>query len=239
MHKNIIKNFKKYYIFWFTWTPIFEKNSNNNNWIKLTTEWIFWEKLHSYTILNAIADNNVLPFKLNFIKTFNDNEINKILLNNKKDNSNNQNININKNKIINNIYEHDNRIKEIVKYIIENFDKYTKRNEYYSIKTKRLKWFNSILTVSSIDMAKKYYLEFQNQLKNINDNKKLKITTIFSYAPNEKLWEILILNDDDETPENINNLDKNSKEFLKKVINNYNQIFKTSFNIDNWENFEN
>jgi type I restriction enzyme R subunit len=102
------------------------------------------------------------------------------------------------------------RLRNIVTYIREHFDQKTKRNSFYTIKERRIKGFNSIFAVSSIDMAKLYYTEFQKQLKNLPSDQKLKVATIFSYSPNEAEPDGTI----DESPEDTSGLDQNSIDFL-------------------------
>ncbi len=212
MHKNITKAFKKYYIFGFTGTPIKPKNSTSNAYVnQKTTAQIFGTELHSYTIVNAIADKNVLPFRIDYISTFK-----------KEENLSDEKIaNIDREKVL----ADPRRLENIVKYILENFDKKTYRSESYKIKDKRLKWFNSMFAVSSIEMAKKYYFEFKKQQENVISDKKLKIATIFSFAQNEAEEDFM----DDENPENIDGLDMNSREFLESAIADYNAIFGMNF----------
>ncbi len=126
MHKNITKAFKKYYIFGFTGTPIKPKNSTSNAYVnQKTTAQIFGTELHSYTIVNAIADKNVLPFRIDYISTFK-----------KEENLSDEKIaNIDREKVL----ADPRRLENIVKYILENFDKKTYRSESYKIKDKRLK----------------------------------------------------------------------------------------------------
>ena len=242
MHKSITKAFKKYYLFGFTWTPIFAKNSLTwKNPDLRTTEQAFWTQLHTYTIVNAIADKNVLPFKVDYVSTIKEAE-----------NIEDETISaIDRQKALSD----PRRIKNIVNYIIENFDRKTKRNEHYSfsaianisdiasskkeveklLEKKRLSGFNSIFAVSSIDMAKLYYYEFQKQLENKPSDKQLKIATIFSYAANEEEPDGTI----DENPENTDKLDETSREFLEKVISDYNKMFWTSYDTsaDKFQNY--
>lgn len=222
MHKAITNAFKKYYIFGFTGTPIFAKNSNSWKHPDLrTTEQAFWEKLHTYTIVDAIADKNVLPFKVDYISTVK-----------KAEDIDDKTINdIDRKKAL----EDPKRISNIVNYIREHFDQKTKRNSFYKLKEKRLKGFNSIFAVSSIDMARLYYTEFQRQLKDLPSDKKLKIATIFSYAPNEEEPDGTI----DENSEDTNWLDTSSRDFLENSISDYNEIFGTSYDTssDKFQNY--
>ena len=214
MHKAITKAFKKYYIFGFTWTPIFATNSSSWKHPDLrTTPQVFWTQLHTYTIVDAIADKNVLPFKLDYISTFKKSE--------QAENDDKQVEDIDRQKAL----QDPRRIKNIVNYIIKHFDQKTKRNKFYKLKEKRLAWFNSIFAVSSIDMAKMYYNEFKKQFEDLPSDKKLKIATIFSYSANEEEIDGTI----DENPEDTTKLDQNSRDFLEWAITDYNQMFGTSY----------
>ena len=222
MHKSITKAFNKYHIFGFTGTPIFAINSSSGGHVDLkTTEQAFWEKLHTYTIVDAIADKNVLPFKVDYISTIKEAE-------NIEDE---QVKNIDREKALSVPI----RITNIVKYIREHFDQKTKRNSFYTIKERRLKGFNSLFAVSSIDMAKLYYTEFQKQQKALPSDQQLKVATIFSYTANEEepdgtTWE---------NPEDTSGLDANSRDFLEKSIVDYNQMFWTSYDTsaDKFQNY--
>lgn len=222
MHKSIIKAFNKYNIFGFTWTPIFAVNSSSWGLPDLkTTEQAFGDKLHTYTIVNAIADKNVLPFKVDYVSTLREAEN----IEDKKVN------NIDREKALSS----PKRLSNIVQYIREHFDQKTKRNSFYKLKEKRLAGFNSIFAVSSIEMAKLYYTEFQKQLKNLPSNQQLKIATIFSYAPNEEEPDWII----DENSEDTSGLDKNSRDFLENAIKDYNKMFSTSYDTsaDKFQNY--
>jgi len=222
MHKAITKAFKKYYLFGFTWTPIFAVNSSSWTHPDLrTTEQAFWEKLHTYTIVDAITDKNVLPFKVDYISTIKEAE------------------NI-EDKDVNNIDREKalcepKRITNIVNYIREHFDQKTKRNSFYTLKERRLVGFNSIFAVSSIDMAKIYYNEFQKQLKDLPSDKKLKVATIFSYTANEEEPD----GTTDENPEDTSKLDQTSRDFLESAIKDYNKMFWTSYDTspDKFQNY--
>ncbi|WP_339067795.1 type I restriction endonuclease subunit R [Fusobacterium animalis] len=205
LHLAITKTFKNYFMFGFTGTPIFPKNSNGSK----TTEQTFGDKLHTYTIVNAINDGNVLPFRIDYINTIKEKEN----IQDKKVNA----IDIEK------AMSDPNRIREVVSYIIEHFEQKTMRNKHYEVKEQRLSGFNSIFAVSSIPVAKKYYFEFKKQLE--EKNKNLTITTIFSYSANE---EENTDNLDDESFDT-ENLDLGSREFLEKAISDYNKRFGTNF----------
>ena len=211
MHKMIVQNFKNYHLFGFTGTPIFAKNAGRTtNPDFCTTEQAFGEKLHTYTIVDAINDGNVLPFRIDYINTIKakegmtDKEV--------------QAINTEE------ALSSPERVSNVVSYIIEHFDQKTKRNSFYDLKGQRVNGFNSMFAVASIPMAKKYYLEFKKQLE--EKQKDLTIATIYSYAQNEEDTSDGIL--DDEGFET-DLLDKSSREFLDFAIDEYNKKFKTNF----------
>jgi type I restriction enzyme R subunit len=208
--KNLKKKFKKYYQFGFTGTPIFPENALGSE----TTASVFGRELHSYVITDAIRDEKVLKFKVDYndvrpqfkaIETEQD-EKKLSAAENKK------------------ALLHPARINEISQYILQNF----------KLKTHRLngsnKGFNAMFAVSSVDAAKCYYDEIK-KLQN-GDDKPLRIATIFSFAANEEqnaIGEII-----DETFEP-SAMDTSAKEFLTAAINDYNSIFKTSFGVDSKE----
>ncbi|MEI6680402.1 MAG: type I restriction endonuclease subunit R [Mariniphaga sp.] len=225
MHTAITKTFKKYHLFGFTGTPIFAKNSSSNSRADLrTTEQAFGAKLHTYTIVDAITDKNVLPFRIDYISTMREEE-------NIKDE---KVWNIDREKAL----AAPVRISNIVNYIHEHFDQKTKRNSFYQLKDRRLAGFNSIFAVSSIDVAKKYYAEFQCQMTGLPSDKQLKIATIYSFSANEGDPEIdgII---DDENPQDTSKLDQSSRDFLESAIQDYNKIFKTNFDTssDKFQNY--
>ena len=211
MHQMIVKNFKNYHLFGFTGTPIFAKNAvNKSNPNFCTTEQAFGEKLHTYTIVDAVNDGNVLPFRIDYVNTVKE----------KEGMTDKEVAAINTEEALS---AHE-RVSKIVEYIIEHFDQKTKRNSFYDLKGQRVNGFNSIFAVSSIPMAKKYYLEFKKQLE--EKHKDLTIATIYSYAPNEEDNSNGILEDEEfET----DLLDQSSREFLDFVIGEYNKKFKTNF----------
>lgn len=245
MHKSITKAFKKYYIFGFTGTPIFVKNSGSSGIPALrTTAQAFGDKLHTYTIVNAIADKNVLPFKVDYISTVKQAE----------DIEDAEVSNIDREKAL----ADPKRIANIVSYILEHFNDKTKRNDksyelskllniselankidkqkIEEIKTKiRISGFNSIFAVSSIGMAKVYYDEFQRQMKNFPEAKRLRVATIFSYSANEEEIDGTI----DENPEDTEKLDVSSRDFLDRAIDDYNALFGTSYDTsaDKFQNY--
>ena len=211
MHKMIVQNFKNYHLFGFTGTPIFAKNAGKTtNPDFCTTEQAFGEKLHTYTIVDAINDGNVLPFRIDYINTIK-----------AKEGMTDKEVEaINTEEALSS----PERVSNVVSYIIEHFDQKTKRNSFYDLKGQRVNGFNSMFAVASIPMAKKYYLEFKKQLE--EKQKDLTIATIYSYAQNEEDTSDGIL--DDEGFET-DLLDKSSREFLDFAIDEYNKKFKTNF----------
>jgi len=222
MHAAITKAFKNYHIFGFTGTPIFAMNASSGGRPDFkTTQQAFGHKLHTYTIVNAIADKNVLPFKVDYVSTIREAE------------------NIEDKKVSDidreAILAAPERIANIVKYIREHFDQKTKRNSYYKIKDRRLAGFNSIFAVSSIDVAKKYYAEFKKQLEGLPSDKQLKVATIFSFGVNDEDLDGMI----DENSEDTSGLDVSSRDFLDNAIADYNKMFGTSYDTssDKFQNY--
>ena len=211
MHTNIIKHFKNYHIFGFTGTPIFAINAGTGGNPELrTTEQAFGAKLHTYTIVDAINDGNVLPFRIDYINTIK-----------QKDS--------NKDKQVSAIDTEEalasqERISEVVKYILEHFDQKTMRNSYYSLKGQRVNGFNSMFAVSSIPVCKKYYLELKKQIT--EQHRELTIATIFSFAANEADTADGILDDESFDTDG---LDQTSRDFLDMAISDYNKTFKTNY----------
>jgi type I restriction enzyme R subunit len=222
MHAGITKAFKNYHLFGFTGTPIFAVNASTGGRVDLkTTEQAFGDKLHTYTIVNAISDNNVLPFKVDYISTVHEAE----------DIEDKKVSDIDREKALSS----PERLSNVVNYIREHFDQKTKRNSFYKIKDRRLAGFNSIFTVSSIDVAKKYYAEFKKQLADVPSDKKLKVAAIYSFGANEEEIDGVI----DENSEDTSGLDASSRDFLDGAISDYNQMFGTSYDTssDKFQNY--
>ena len=211
MHRNITKHFKNYHIFGFTGTPIFSVNAGKGKFVNLrTTAQAFGDRLHTSTIVDAINDGNVLPFRIDYINTVR-----------QKENENDKQVEaINTEEALCS----QERISAVVKYILEHFDQKTIRNSYYSLKGQRLNGFNSIFAVNSIPMCKKYYIELKKQIA--EQHRDLTIATIFSFAPNEPETDEGILNDESFDTAG---LDQSSRDFLNMAIQDYNKKFKTNF----------
>lgn len=224
MHEAITKAFKRYHMFGFTGTPIFPQNSSSNGLPHLkTTEQAFGDRLHSYTIVNAINDQNVLPFRIDYIKTMKE----------KEGVREDQVWGIDTDKA----FMSPENISNVTRYILEHFDQKTKRNSFYKLKDKRVGGFNSILATSSIPAAILYYNEFMKQMEELPEDKKLKIALIYSYGQNEAELEqegfMTEENSDDTT-----GLDATSRDCLERAIAHYNETFHTSFDTSS-EKFQN
>ena len=222
MHTAITKAFKNYHLFGFTGTPIFAMNASSGGRPNFkTTMQAFGDQLHIYTIVNAIADKNVLPFKVDYISTMREEEN----INDKKVRD------IDREKAL----VDPQRLANIVQYIRDHFDQKTKRNSFYKLKDRRLAGFNSIFAVSSIDVVKKYYAEFQKQLSDAPSDKKLKIALIYSFGVNDEEIDGVI----DENSEDTGGLDKSSRDFLENAIKDYNAMFGTSYDTssDKFQNY--
>lgn len=246
MHKGITKSFKKYHIFGFTGTPILAENVGTGKNPELrTTPQVFGDKLHTYSIVDAIHDGNVLPFLIDYVNTIKD----------KSDTVDKQVRAIDTEKALTN----PNRIRIIVEYILEHFDQKTKRKKEsfdFSVLTNiqevasarksgkieekkqkiRMKGFNSIFAVSSIDAAKLYYMEFQKQQKNLSEPQKLRVATIYSYGVNEEATDDFV---EDENCEDTSGLDQSSRDFLEMAIHDYNAMFQTNYDTssDKFQNY--
>lgn len=218
MHDAIVRSFKKYYMFGFTGTPIFPANAGaRTNPKYFTTEQTFGDQLHTYTIVDAINDKNVLPFRVDYIKT----------MDTDADIDDEQVWDIDRKKA----FEASERITLVANYILDHFDQKTYRGDktyvfnaltniadvasadrgkVEEIKQKqRLSGFNSIFAVASVPMAKLYYDEFRKIIKN-DPTKNLKIAVIYSYAANEEEIDGIL---DEENSEDTSALDQNSRDF--------------------------
>lgn len=218
--KNIRKAFKKYYQFGFTGTPIFPENSLGGD----TTASIFGAQLHSYVITDAIRDGKVLKFKVDY------NNTKPKFKNAEKEEDEKKLEQLEKKMLL-----HPERISEITKYILDVFDTKTHRNEFYDLKHRRMNGFNAMFAVQSVEAAKLYYEEFERQQQDVPEEKRLKIATIYSFAGNEEqraIGEIAEENFD------VSAMEASAKEFLDKVITDYNGYFKTNFST-NGNEFQN
>jgi len=220
MHAAIVKAFKRYNLFGFTGTPIFAENAGAGRPGLQTTEQAFGEKLHTYTIVDAITDKNVLPFRIDYVNT--------IKLPDHITDAQVSAIDTEKALLA------PERIREVVGYTLERFDQKTKRAEHYPLAGKRLRGFNALFATSSIEAAKHYYREFKEQQKNLTPDRRLKIGLIYSYAVNEEVDDYL-----DEEGFETGALDQSSRDFLDDAIADYNELFGTSFDTsaDKFQNY--
>ena len=211
MHVSITKHFKNYHLFGFTGTPIFADNAGNGRNFNLrTTEQAFGEKLHTYTIVDAIRDENVLPFRVDYIQTIRERE------------------QYEDQKVYDiyreGAYKAAARVDLVTNYILDHFSQKTKRSHGYSFKGTRVMGFNSILATASIDMAKVYYTAFK-RIQEERGGEKLKVAIIYSFGPNEA-------DDGCGLPDesfDVESLDTPSRDFLADAIADYNAMFSTSF----------
>ncbi|EPF0826946.1 type I restriction endonuclease subunit R [Campylobacter upsaliensis] len=205
MQKDIAKAFKKLYLFGFTGTPIFAANALGFE----TTQRVFGACLHRYTIIHAIRDHNVLPFRVDYHTTTKDTT-----------------------QITDEILLNPTRIEHITRYILDHFTTHTKRNaKSYNLNGKHTKGFNALFATQSIPMAMRYYEEFKRQQAHLSQDEVLKIGIIYSYAPNDELEE--------ENSEDTTALPKSQRDFLDAAISDYNAIFACRFDssADNFQNY--
>ena len=230
--------FKKYNLFGFTGTPIFAVNAGmGKNPTLRTTAQAFGDQLHAYTIVDAINDKNVLPFRVDYIKT----------MDAEPDIDDKEVWDINREKA----FLAPERIRLVTEYILTHFDQKTYRGDKtytYSVlqniaevasagskqqieeikQKQRVSGFNSIFAVSSVDAAKLYYAEFQRQMAE-NPQKRLKVAVIYSYGANEEETDGIL---DEENPEDTSALDQSSRDFLDAAIRDYNGMFHTNYSTD-------
>lgn len=210
MHQAITQAFRNYHLFGFTGTPIFSVNAGSSGKPHMrTTAQAFGDKLHTYTIVNAIDDGNVLPFRIDYINTIKE----KAYIEDAKV----RGIDIEK------ALGDPERVRQVVEYTLEHFDQKTKRSSYYSLKGQRVAGFNAIFAASSIPMAMKYYTEFQRQLA--EQKRDLTIATIFSFGANEEDTEDTLAEEGFDTEA----LDQTSRDFLDSAIQDYNKRFQVNF----------
>lgn len=211
--KNLAKKFKKYYQFGFTGTPIFPENALGAE----TTASVFGAQLHSYVITDAIRDEKVLKFKVDY------NDV-RPQFKACESETDEKKLTAFENK---QALQHPVRINEITQYILNNFNQKTHRLQIGN------KGFNAMFAVSSVDAAKLYYEAFKTLQK--NSERPLKVATIFSFSVNETQDAIGDIEDETFEP---TALDSSAKEFLTSAINDYNAMFKTSYSV-NSDDFQN
>lgn len=232
MHSAIARAFKRYHLFGFTGTPIFAVNAGSGgNPLLKTTEQVFGDKLHTYTIVDAITDKNVLPFRIDYVNTI---------------------------KLPEHITDEQvlaidteeallapERVRQVVAYTLEHFDQKTRRSSGYKHAvvvnasdvaagknrieevrdSRRVNGFNALFATASIDAAKRYYREFKAQQERLVPDRRLKIAIIYSYAANEAVGDGYL----DEEGFETDALDRSSRDFLEEAIGDYNALFNTSY----------
>jgi len=238
MHTAITRAFKQYNLFGFTGTPIFSVNAGTSGNPKLrTTAQAFGcflhgdpttcppeqhrQAAHTYTIVDAISDKNVLPFRIDYVNTI---------------------------KLPDGVRDKQvpaidterallapERLRQVTAYTLEHFDQKTKRLQHYALAGKRLRGFNALFATASIDAAKRYYAEFKAKQTDLTPDGKLKIGIIYSYAANEDVGDDYLDEENFET----SSLDQSSRDFLEDAIKDYNGIFGTSFDTsaDKFQNY--
>ncbi len=241
MHSEITDAFTRYNLFGFTGTPIFAANAPaaGKSMMK-TTEQAFGDKLHTYTIVDAITDKNVLPFRIDYVNTVKVGSV-----------TDKQVSAIDTEKAL----LAPERISEIVKYTLQHFDHKTKRSSSFehSVVTnvsestrnrrqeeavrerKRVRGFNALFATASIDAARRYYNHFQIQQADLPPSQRLKVGIIFSYGANDAADDGIL---DDEAFDT-DSLSTDARSFLEDAIQDYNQIFGTSYDTssDKFQNY--
>lgn len=205
--KNLKKKFKRFYQFGFTGTPIFPENALGAE----TTASVFGRELHSYVITDAIRDEKVLKFKVDY----NDVRPQFKAIETEQDE---KKLSAAENK---QALLHPDRIREITQYILNNFRQKTHRLQAGN------KGFNAMFAVSSVDAAKLYYESFRELQK--NSDKPLRVATIFSFAANEEQEAVGDIQDESF---DVSAMNSSAKEFLSAAIADYNALFKTNFSVD-------
>lgn len=205
--KNLKKKFKRFYQFGFTGTPIFPQNALGAD----TTASVFGRELHSYVITDAIRDEKVLKFKVDY----NDVRPQFKAIETEQDE---KKLSAAENRLV---LLHPDRIREITLYILNNFRQKTHRLQANA------KGFNAMFAVSSVDAAKLYYESFKELQK--HTNKPLRVATIFSFTANEEQDAVGDIQDESF---DVSAMNSSAKEFLSAAIADYNVLFKTNFSID-------
>jgi type I restriction enzyme R subunit len=238
MHTAITRAFRKYNLFGFTGTPIFSVNAGSGGNVNLrTTAQAFGcslhgdpgkcppeehqQAIHTYTIVDAINDKNVLPFRIDYVNTIklpeglSDKQVSAIdteraLLD-------------------------PERLRQVTAYTLEHFDQKTKRAQHYALAGKRVHGFNALFATASIEAAKRYYKQFKDQQNDLIPDRRLKVGIIYSYAANEDVGDDYL----DEEGFETSSLDQSSRDFLEAAIQDYNATFGTSFDTsaDKFQNY--
>ena len=216
MHTDITRAFRNYHLFGFTGTPIFAENASSSGKANLrTTAQAFGDQLHSYTIVDAIRDKTVLPFRVDYVNTFR-----------VRDGIDNREV---EGIDTDSAYMNPQRISAVVSYILEHFDQKTKRHASYQLRDQRVAGFNSLFATSSIKAARAYYLEFQRQQANFQPARRRSVGIIYSYAPNADAPGTGLLAEESMDP---SALSQDDRAFLDDAIADYNRRFGTNFGTD-------
>jgi len=216
MHTGITRAFRNYHLFGFTGTPIFAENASSSGKANLrTTQQAFGDQLHSYTIVDAIRDKTVLPFRVDYLNSFR--------VRDGIDNHDVEGIDTDS------AYMNPKRIAAVVTYILEHFDQKTKRHASFQYKKRRVSGFNSLFATSSIKAARAYYQEFKRQQADLPEERRLSVGIIYSYAPNADAPGTGLLSEETMDP---SALSQDDRAFLDDAIADYNQRFGTNFGTD-------
>ena len=216
MHTDITRAFRNYHLFGFTGTPIFAENASSSGKANLrTTEQAFGDQLHSYTIVDAIRDKTVLPFRVDYLNSFR--------VRDGIDNHDVEGIDTDS------AYMNPQRISAVVSYILEHFNQKTKRHASFQYKERRVNGFNSLFATSSIKAARAYYQEFKRQQADLPEARRLSVGIIYSYAPNAEAPGTGLLSEESMDP---SALSQDDRAFLDEAIADYNQQFGASFGTD-------
>lgn len=222
MHTVITRAFQRYHLFGFTGTPIFAANAGTGGNPRLkTTEQAFGDRLHSYTIVDAINDDNVLPFRVEYINTIRE----------APGVSSEQVAGIDTEAAL----MAPERIRNVCSYVLERFGQKTRRATTYKLKDQWVRGFNSLFATSSIDAAKRYYACFKTLQEGLPSDRRLRIALVYSFAPNAAEPDGLLA----EEALDADRLDASSRQFLDKAIGDYNQVFATNYDTsgDGFENY--
>ena len=222
MHTAVTRAFRRYHLFGFTGTPIFADNARSGGNVRLrTTEQAFGEKLHTYTIVDAITDRNVLPFRIDYVNT--------VRMPDSVTDAQVSAIDTERALLA------PERVREITRYILDNFDRKTRRNRRYRLQDRRVNGFNALFATASIEAAKIYYTRFGREQESVPEAQRLKVGIIYSYAANEEAPDGLL----DDEGFDTDSLDQTSRDFLEDAIQDYNELFGTSYDTssDKFQNY--
>lgn len=238
MQRDITKAFKRYHLFGFTGTPIFAENAVSGNPVAKTTEDVFGDRLHEYTIVDAINDKNVLPFRLEYNEVLSKTVSGWEELSEKEKDE---------------YRAQPDYVQKVTRHILEHYDRKTLRAKTYShavvdnvaeaIKrrgeeadrsSRMVRGFNAIFATASIKAARQYYTQFQIQQQDLPEYDRLKVAIIYSFNPNEGLEDLGF----DEESFDTESLTVDARQFLDDAIADYNEMFGTSYDSSS-QKFEN